>query len=98
MDARTSAPLAPSLLSRFFRFVKRLVMLALLVAAVAVAAWFYGYDKLDEQIRAQVETQLREHYQGLVVSVRSARRIEGQGVEIRGIEIREAGSGKTPIL
>jgi len=99
MDARTSTPATkPSLLGRFFRFVKQLVTLALVVAAVAVAGWFYGYDQLDEQIRVEVESRLRDHYRGLVVTVRSARRIEGQGVEIRGIEIREAGPGDTPIL
>ena len=99
MDAEsTNRANQPGLLSRFFRFVKQLVTLALLVAAVAVAAWFYGYDQLDEQIRAEVESQLRDHYRGLIVSVRSARRVEGQGVEIRGIEIREAGAGQTPIL
>jgi len=99
MDARTNtAATEPSLLGRFFRFVKQLLTLALLVAAVAVAGWFYGYNQLDEQIRFEVESRLRDHYRGLVVNVRSARRIEGQGVEIRGIEIREAGSGNTPVL
>jgi hypothetical protein len=99
MDARpTNATQQPSLIGRFFRFVKQLVVLSLLVAAVAVAAWFYGYNQIDEQIRAEAESKLRDHYRGLVVSIRSARRIEGEGVELRGVEVREAGVGQTPIL
>src|SRR5262245_44714447 len=77
---------------------KRLVVLALVLGPIAIAAKYYCFDRLNEEIRAVVEMQLRAHYQGLTVSVRSARRIPGQGVEIRGVRIAEAGGRRAPVL
>ena len=55
-------------------------------------------EQREDGIGGHVETLLRNHYQGLVVSVRSARRVPGKGVEIRGIRIAEAGDANAPVL
>ena len=88
----------PCFALRFCAEIKRLTVLAVLLGLVVIAGKYYGFDRLNEEIRARVESQLREHYQGLSVTVKSARRIAGQGVEIRGIRIAEAGSKDAPIL
>src|SRR5688572_19107050 len=77
---------------------KRLVVLAVLLGLVVIAGKYYGFDRLNEEIRAGVERQLRDHYQGLTVTVKSARRVAGQGVEIRGVRIAEAGGKAAPVL
>src|SRR6476619_3898195 len=77
---------------------KRTVMLAIFFGLLAVAGKYYCFDRLNEEIRSRVESQLREHYHGLTVSVRSARRVAGQGVEIRGIRIADAGGLNAPAL
>jgi len=77
---------------------KRLVLLAIVVGLMAIAGKHYCFDRLNEEIRSRVETLLREHYQGLTVTVKSARRIAGQGIEIRGVSISEAGRKNAPVL
>jgi hypothetical protein len=77
---------------------RRLILLSIIVGLVAIAAKYYGFDRLNEEIRSQVETRLRNHYQGLTVTVRSARRIAGRGVEIRGIRIAESSDRSAPVL
>ena len=85
----------PGFIARLGGELKRLVVLGSILAALVVAGKYYCFDRLDEEIRARFESQLREHYSGLEVNVRSARRIPGQGVEIRGIVIAE-GAGAKP--
>src|SRR5262245_56054488 len=77
---------------------KRLVVLAVLAWLVLIAGKYYCFDRLNEEIRVHVERLLRDHYQGLSVSVKSARRVAGQGVEIRGIRIAEGGGASAPVL
>ena len=67
-----------------WRFVKWGVLLGVLCA---VLAGTYLLNHADEQIRSRVEAILARHYQGLTVSVRSARLLERQGFEIRGLSI-----------
>lgn len=69
-----------------------------LVFAIMVAVRYYGVNKIDREIRDRVEQRLRDHYQGLQVSVRSARRLDTRGIEIRGITIQEAGDRNAPII
>ena len=69
-----------------------------LVFAVLVAARYYGVNKIDREIRARCEQRLRDHYHGLQVTVRSARRLDTRGIEIRGITIQEAGDQHAPII
>src|SRR5438105_738083 len=76
---------------------KRLAVLIIVVGLLVIAGKYYCFDRLDGEIRARVEGQLRQHYQGLAVSVRSARRVAGRGVEIRGVRISEAGNN-APVL
>src|SRR5262245_22287925 len=98
MDSPPVTADQPCFGTRLCAELKRLVALALVFGALAIAGKYYCFDRLNEEIRATVEKQLRDHYQGLSVSVRSARRIPGQGVEIHGIRIAEAGGRLAPIL
>src|SRR5688572_29411475 len=73
------------------------------IAAVILALGYFGYryiftDQLDEQIRLLVERKFREHYRGLLVTIESARRIEGEGIEIRGLSICEVDHPREPML
>ena len=88
----------PSLVRRLWGALRRLAVLALLAAAVFVAAKYYCIDRLNEEIRLRLERQLAAHYQGLTVRIQSARRMEGQGVELRGIEIRDGQQADAPLL
>jgi hypothetical protein len=74
----------------------RIVIGTSLVFAILVAVRYYGVNKLDREIRLRVERRLRDHYQGLQVFVRSARRLENRGIEVRGITIQEAGGTQSP--
>lgn len=60
-----------------------------LTLAVALAVGFYMYQRVDEEIRCYVENKFVTHYSDLNVSVRSARRIDGEGIQIQGISIAE---------
>jgi hypothetical protein len=98
MDStQTTIDRKPGCLGRLCAETKRLLLLLVVVGLVVVAGKYYCFDRLDEEIRAHVEGQLRAHYRGLTVNVRSARRIPGRGVEIRGVRIAEAG-GKGPVV
>src|SRR5262245_12601685 len=77
---------------------KRLVAVAIIAGLLFIAGKYYCFDRLNEEIRSHVESLLRNHYQGLSVSVKSARRIAGQGIEIRGVRIAEAGGRAAPLL
>lgn len=47
------------------------------------------YNRLDNEIRRQVELRLEQHYKGLRVGVRTARLIPGEGIEVRGLTISD---------
>ena len=55
------------------------------------------YSCLDDEIRQQVEKKLQDHYADLVVSVRFAKLVEGEGIEIRGVSILQPVPGGSPI-
>ncbi len=74
---------------RLQRAITRLATLALLVGAGVVAAKYVICERLDEGIRARVETELRRNYPALEVHVKSARRVQGKGIEIRGLVIAQ---------
>jgi hypothetical protein len=99
MDStNTTAARQPCFGAKLCAELKRLVMLAIFFGLLVLAGKYYCFDRLNEEIRSRVESQLREHYQGLTVSVRSARRVAGQGIEIRGIRIAESGGSSAPTL
>ena len=78
-----------NLFRRSQRALMRLSTLALLVAAGVIAAKYVLSERLDEGIRARVEAELRSCYPGLEVRVKSARRVQGKGIEIRGVVIAQ---------
>jgi len=88
----------PTFCGRLRAELQRLALLAIVLGLLVIAGKYYGFDRLNEEIRARVEGILREHYAGLQVTVRSARRVAGQGVEIRGIRITEAGGRSASVL
>lgn len=92
MSASPATAARPCFAWRLCAEVKRLGMIAAVVLLIGVAAKYYCFDRLNEEIRSRFEQGLRNHYQGLRVSVRSARHLPGQGVEIRGVRIAEADS------
>jgi len=69
------------------RFLIKVFSLTLVICAL-VAAW-YWYNRIDEQICRKVTSILSDHYPGLSVSLNSARRIEGEGIVLRGLKIRD---------
>ena len=60
----------------------------LAVVAVAVGVWFY-VTRFDEAIRSKVQARLATNYPHLVVTVRGAHRVEGEGILVRGISLSE---------
>jgi hypothetical protein len=82
-------PIKPSIAVRLQRAITRLATLALLAAAGVIAAKYVICERLDEGIRARVETELRRNYPALDVHVKSARRVQGKGIEIRGLVIAQ---------
>lgn len=59
----------------------------------------FFYHRIDDEIRRRVEAKIAAQYPELNVSVRSARIISGQGIEVRGLSIVEPGvSGPTAEL
>src|SRR5206468_1383665 len=99
MNAATSiTKRKPGFCTRLGCELRRLALLVIVIGLVAITAKYYGFDRLNDEIRARVEEQLQKHYQGLTITVKSARRIAGKGVEIRGIRVREGGGKDAPIL
>ncbi|MEX2173433.1 MAG: AsmA-like C-terminal region-containing protein [Pirellulaceae bacterium] len=98
MDSPRQPDTGPSLAARLAGELKRLVVVGVLGVALFVAGKYYCVDRLNEEIRLRVEQQLRQHYRGLGVSLRSARRVAGEGVELRGLEIRAAEGADAPVL
>ncbi len=58
----------------------------IVVALVAVAATWLYY-RVDEELRREIEGRLRRHYRDLSVTLRSARLVRGEGIELRGLSI-----------
>jgi len=83
---------------RLQRALTRLGTLALLVAAGVIAAKYVVSERLDEGIRSRVEAELRRNYPALDVRVKSARRAQGKGIEIRGLVITQPASRGGQVL
>lgn len=49
------------------------------------------HTRFDDAVRTHVEAKFRQAYPAHRVSLQSARRIEGQGIELRGLKISESG-------
>ena len=61
-------------------------------AILALAAALYVGPRVDREICRQIEQRINQHYPNLKVHVRSAVRIDGQGIEVRDLSISESGS------
>src|SRR5687768_16117820 len=92
MDATPPTARKPCFSARLCAELKRLIVLSATVGLLLIAGKYYWFDRLDEEIRRHVENQLQSHYPGLSISVRSARRVVGRGVEIRGLRIAASGA------
>ncbi|MCC7083597.1 MAG: hypothetical protein IT427_01160 [Pirellulales bacterium] len=49
----------------------------------------YYYSRLNDEIRQRIQAKFAAHYEHLAVTLRSARLIDGQGIEIRGLSIHD---------
>ena len=59
---------------------------------VTLAVILYLHQQLDKEIRGQIETRFGDHYRDLKVTVRAAARVEGEGIEIRDLSIKQPGT------
>lgn len=73
---------------RLTSFARWALLAVLVCAAGLVVGRQFLAAQLDEQIRVHVERMFAEHYRKLDVHVEAARRIEGKGIEIRGLSLR----------
>lgn len=76
------------ILKRFSSFVRWLLLAVLVCAAGLVVFRQIVTDRLDEEIRARLESMFASHYTDMEVRISGARRIEGKGIEVRGLSIR----------
>ena len=79
----------PGLVNSCWSCFKAGLLLCVVGSLVAVP---YFYHRVDEEIRLRVVAKLVGHYQGLAVNVRSAKLVEGEGLEVRGISILVPGT------
>ena len=71
-------------------FCGKLIFWGVIVVGLAAGgALLLITQHLDEAVRAEVQRVFAEHYQGLHVSVRSAQRVEGQGLYVRGLSLKD---------
>ena len=89
MDARVDqARSQRGFLASLNDFLRWLLFVVLTTAAIAAVVFYFVHERLDDEIRRYVEGQFRAHYRDLQVTVRSARRIPGVGIELRGVSLR----------
>lgn len=74
------------LINSSWRFFKWSLLASVLAGLVAVP---YVYSRINGEIRTQVQEHFAKHYSHLVVEVRSARLVKGEGIEIRGLSLSE---------
>ena len=77
--------------ARLGSFVRWLLLAVLVCAAAAVVCRQLIIAQLDEQIRLRVQAMFAEHYRDMDVRIQAARRIEGQGIELRGFTLSAQG-------
>ncbi len=83
------------LLARLGSFVRWLLLAVLVCAAGLVVCRQLVIAQLDEQIRLRVQAMFAEHYRDMDVRIQAARRIEGQGIELRGFSLSAHGEAST---
>ncbi|MFV1964278.1 MAG: hypothetical protein ACC628_02555 [Pirellulaceae bacterium] len=70
-------------------FVRWLLYIVLATLCVAAFVFYFVHTRLDEAIRRHIEARFQSHYAELQVTVRSARRVPGAGIQIRELVIRD---------
>jgi hypothetical protein len=69
------------------RAVRRLAWIALLLLVAGVAALRLGQEYVDQQIHDHLQGLLARHYSGLSIRIDSVRRLDGVGIQVRGLKI-----------
>lgn len=90
MDARERPP-QRNWLARTFDRLRQLVWAALILGLAALAVRELVVKLVDEKIREKVLVQLQAVCPEHLVSIQSARRVEGKGIEVRGLLLVEPG-------
>ncbi len=78
------------LLARLGSLMRWLLLAVLVCAAGLVVFRQLVIARLDEQIRLRVEAMFADHYTDMDVQIQAARRMEGQGIELRGFSLRSS--------
>lgn len=90
MEARPEESRKPrGLIGHCGDFLRWLLLLALVTAAVCSFGMYFIHSQLDQEIRLIVLNKFQSHYSDLIVRVRSAHLAEGRGIEVRGLSISE---------
>ncbi|MFW6171999.1 MAG: hypothetical protein ACODAD_16045 [Planctomycetota bacterium] len=77
----------PGLLTRLNSYVRWLLFALLVCAAGGMVGRQVIIKWLDDAIRVRVQSMLAAHYPDMDVRIEAARRIEGKGIELRGLSI-----------
>lgn len=80
---------ATSFLRRWNRRVRRIATTLLILVLCALGLAPFGREALDELIRTHVQNELAQLYPELEVRLRGARRVPGEGFELRGFSLRD---------
>ncbi|MBI2481148.1 MAG: hypothetical protein HYV60_21680, partial [Planctomycetia bacterium] len=97
MDARPRAKQKrKGLIAQLGDFLRWMLLLALVTATLASLGLYFVHSRLDEEIRLYVENKFQANYPNLIVQVRSAHRVEGSGIELRGLLLSEPSSNGEP--
>jgi hypothetical protein len=88
MPDRTRGPY-----SRLNAALRHVLWACAVVLLVLIAGLLFVKTRVNDTIRAEVERRLARHYAGLQVSVRSARLIEGRGIEVHGVSLVRPSDG-----
>lgn len=98
MDARSrEQPKRRGIIAQLGDFLRWMLLLALVTIAIGSLGLYFVHSRLDEEIRLFVENKFQANYPNLIVQVRSAHRVEGNGIELRGVSINEPSSNGSPI-
>ncbi len=84
----------PSAFAALTAFLRKVMVLLIILGLGFLVVWFYAHNRVHEEIRRNLETRLNEHYRplGFAASLRSARLLEGRGIEFRQLKISRLGS------
>ncbi|MBC8350954.1 MAG: hypothetical protein H8E66_03150 [Planctomycetes bacterium] len=98
MDARSrEQAIRKGLLAQLGDFLRWMLLLGLVTITFGSLGLYFVHSHLDDEIRLYVENKFQTHYPNLIVQLRSAQRIEGSGVELRGLLLAEPSSNGDPI-